>query len=489
MISRFFFSLSVFSLGLSFPVFADMPLDDEEFVEQVVEEEIAGSVSDESQRDVVFEERTYQKSRRVAFPQKNVAASDDAIATEQKPEKQMLQKRMKPHFAGVKRPVEEKQIDMQPQKKTRKIKNQWFSSKTQPKNEKKVTADPETDLAELPSDRPYFTKVSNAVSPPFTFWKRTSDEKPQSDSAHSGVEMQGHEYPRTGFQAPYGHVYLTGEWLFWRTRQEGMEFATAKQIEFDFRSGFRLGVGVHLPSFDGWNIYVNYTRFNPTHSHSAHGSFYPLFLFQGPIDPAFQGNFVAQAHGHWKVKFQSVDVQCGKSYYLTKTLVFSPFFGLKGAWIEQHAHFNYQGGFIPIGQSFRTNFKNDFKGAGPLMGTEMNWELGAGFSLFADIAASLAIGQFDNEQKQHQLNDLEVVHLESDFNLVSPVLQMLAGVAWDRNFHREMCHLGLSIGFETQYWWGQNQTEQFTDDVRPTYLRQRGDLSFYGLTLGGRFDF
>jgi len=35
----------------------------------------------------------------------------------------------------------------------------------------------------------------------------------------------------------------------------------------------------------------------------------------------------------------------------------------------------------------------------------------------------------------------------------------------------------------------QNQIEQFTDDNLPTYIRERGDLAFYGLTLRGRLDF
>jgi hypothetical protein len=198
---------------------------------------------------------------------------------------------------------------------------------------------------------------------------------------------------------------------------------------------------------------------------------------------------VTKAHGHWEIEFQNLDVEFGKVYYLTKTLIASPFFGFKGAWIDQHAHFRYEGGYIPEEQTFRTHFKNDFKGAGPLLGTEINWQLGAGFSLFGDVAAALIAGHFDNKQRQHQLGGVEVVHLADDFNLISPVIQMVLGTAWDRNFNTDKCHFGLSAGFEAQYWGNQNQTEQFTDDFRPTYIRQRGALSFYGLTLRGRLDF
>jgi hypothetical protein len=367
-------------------------------------------------------------------------------------------------------------------KKSGKIKNQWFSSKTQPKNEKKPVVENKKETTELPLDRPYFIKTSS----PLAHQASNSSGHAMPTSTHRAAETEGEEYPRTGFQAPRGHVYLTGEWLYWRVRQEGMEFATSKQITFDFHSGFRVGLGAHLPSFDGWDIYVNYTRFNPERSHNVQGSFYPLFLFQGA---GSSGDAVAKAHGHWEVKFQNVDVEFGKVYYLTKTLIFSPFFGFKGAWIDQNARFHYEGGYIPAGQTFRTHFKNDFKGAGPLLGTEMNWQLGAGFSFFGDVAAALIAGHFDNAQRQHQLDGEEVVHLDTDFNIVSPVLQMGIGAAWDHNFHEDKCHFSFSAGFEAQQWWNQNQTEQFTDDTLPIYVRQRGDLSLYGLTLRARLDF
>ncbi|MBI2810772.1 MAG: hypothetical protein HYX67_08100 [Candidatus Melainabacteria bacterium] len=103
------------------------------------------------------------------------------------------------------------------------------------------------------------------------------------------------------------NLYFTGEWLFWRTREEGTEFAPTRNLNFDFESGYRVGLGVHLPT-DFWDIYVSYTDFRPDHSASAHGSFTPLFLFN-------VGN-VTEGHAHWGIKYQNVDVEIGRSYYL-----------------------------------------------------------------------------------------------------------------------------------------------------------------------------
>lgn len=480
MASQFILSLIAFSFASSLPAIAEQfsvsnddlheqfLIDDEELVAEEEKESTASTPSSEATRRII------------AFPQKNETptASDQKTPSKQeRPGASPEEMKVKPHYAGVRRP------QPKPKKKSSKIKNEWFSSKTHPKTDKKkiaVEEDEDSSAVELPEDRPFYIRKTL-----LTAQNDSSKEvkRPTNASTHTTQPEEGQAYPKTGFQAPSGHVYLTAEYLLWRTRQEGMEFATAKSVKFEFNSGFRVGLGVHMPH-DGWDIYINYTHFYPEHSQSAHGSFYPLFLFEGA---GFQGPTVAEAHAHWNIELQSVDVEIGRAYYIAKTLTFRPFIGLKGAWIDQLAKIHYAGGFIPDGQTFRTHIENDFKGAGPLIGIESNWQLGSGFSLFGNLAAALIVGHFDNEQEQHQI--AEVVNLKPSFNLVSPFLQMIAGLAWDRNFNRDRCHFGLSAGFETQYWWSQNQIEQFTDSDMPIYIREKGNLAFYGLTLKGRFDF
>jgi hypothetical protein len=463
MTSRFFLSLTAFSLVLGSSSYAEEAYIEEEWV---AEED---GVDDVLEREAV----ALEEESEVRAAPKSKMAPDEAP------------KKVKPHYAGAKRQVE---VAEDAQKKSKKVKNQWFFSKTQPKTSKKEAVkveEREEEVAELPADRPYFKRVSHLPVSKLTADNSDTMRAPVNSRSTDSLRREEVSYPQTGFQAPKGHIYFTGEWLFWRTRQEGMEFATSKKIDFDYDSGFRVGLGAHLP-YDGWDSYVNYTYFAPEESEGAHGSFYPLFLYQGA---GSSGPVVAEARGHWDIRFQTVDVEFGRVYHLSKTLIFRPFIGLKGAWIDQGAHFHYEGGYIPEGQTFRTHFENEFKGAGPLVGIESNWEVGEGFCLFGNLATALVAGQFHNEQQQHQMGGSEVVHLDTVFNLVSPTLQLAAGIGWDRNFHRDMCHVGISLGFESQYWWNQNQTEKFTDDRLPTYTRQSGDLALYGLTLRGRFDF
>jgi hypothetical protein len=367
-------------------------------------------------------------------------------------------KKVKPHFAGARRAPEVKKVSSRPKK----VKNQWFSSKTQPKIEKKDEGGYE-EVTALPQDHPYL--VAQATPTPI---------------AHS-AEV----YPRTGVAAPRGHLFLTAEWLYWMVREEGTEFVTERNLTFDYTSGIRAGLGVHLPYTDGWDIYATYSYFAPSTSKSVEGSFYPLFLFQGA---GSHTPTVTSADAHWSIQFQVIDWAFGRAFYLAPSLSVHPFAGMKGAWIDQHAHVHYKGGSIPDGETFTTHFTNDFAGAGPLLGLDSNWHWGAGFSLLGTLSSSLVIGNFDTKQTQDQLS-ADVVDYHHGFNLVSPMVQMALSLAWDRNFNQERSHFGMNIGFESQYWWSQNQTELFTGADMPSYQRQKGDLALYGLILGARFDF
>lgn len=405
--------------------------------------------------------------------------------------KEEAPKRQKPHYAGVRRQQPRTNISDDGKKSSSKVKNKWFSSKTQPKVVKKETVQADAP-AEPVEDRPYFQRVDNRplapiatqqTLPPSSSSSNESDriERLEVKANDLKEDGEGLKYPRHGFQAPNGHAFITAEWLYWRARQSGMEYAFAKTVNFEFESGFRVGAGVHMP-YDGWDVYVNYTRYVPDQTSHAEGSVFPLLLYSATSN-------VDDAHAHWEIDFQSVDLQVGRVYYIAKTLCLRPYFGIKGAWIDQEAHLRYKGGFVAAGQEYTVHYENDFKGAGPLIGVDANWQLGIGFSLFGNAAAAIVIGQFDLHNRQKQLDGFVPIDLKKDLNLATSMLQLEAGIAWDRNFCEEACHFGISAGFESQYWTNQNQIEQFTTPGQPYYTRADGNLGLYGLTLRARVDF
>lgn len=372
-----------------------------------------------------------------------------------------------PHFAGARRSAVEKKKSSNSSKPKR-AKSPWFSSKTYPKVERKEVV--EADVEELTDEAPRFIRTSALLA--------------DADDHRLAVYQTRDEYPQTGVDAKNGHLFLVGEWLFWQTREQGTEFATITPMEFDYTSGFRVGLGVHLPQSDGWDLYGEYTDVRPSASTHRHGQCYPLFAFQGA---ALSGAFVEHARAHWDLTFQTVDLTFGRAYYLSSSWSVHPFLGMKGAWINQSAKVTYTGGYIPLDGSIATDLYNDFKGAGPILGADATWHWGRGFGLKAKISTALLMGYFENHQKQFQLDD-EVLDYKKGHNLTSPTLQMVLALTWDHTWNREMCHFGIDLGFESQYWWSQNQTEIFSSQFA-SYQRQNGDLSLYGPSIGIRFDF
>jgi hypothetical protein len=418
--------------------------------------------------------------------------------------KETAPKKQKAHFVGVRRPSEQT-----PEKKSPStaIKNQWVKSKTHPKKNKKeepASQEEESTSSEIPYYHPgggIPSRIKQRASLATRSLLSQNDEQEEISCDSLATSEEGMDeslYPRLGIQAPNGHIFVTADWLLWRTRQGGMEFAvqgasaspstpflhaTPSKLNFDLHSGFRIGFGVHLPN-DGWDIYVNLTDFHPQASKSiggTTGSIFPLLLYNSP-------SLVASAHAEWHIDFKTLDIEIGRGYYIGKTLSLRPFIGMIGAWIDQDVRINYQGGGIPVGQVDRIKTQNDFKAGGPRFGIGSNWYFGEGLSLFGNLAAALAVGHFDLKNEQEQ-GSLEPINLNSDLNLVSPVLQCIAGLSWDKNYHCDQWHFGLSAGFETQYWWRQNQMERFTDSTTPIFVRADSDLAFYGLTIRGRFDF
>jgi hypothetical protein len=273
-----------------------------------------------------------------------------------------------------------------------------------------------------------------------------------------------------------------------------------RHLDFKWSWGFRVGVGVNM-DHDMWDTNIYYTWFRTQHSNSA--------SVPGVNDVQ---NFVAAtpsayASGkvNWKIHFNMFDWELGRWQYYSKNLAMRPHVGVKGGWINQHAHYrnsiiNAAGAVTATGT---VRDKNNFWGVGPSGGVNMMWVLGSAgarmdhrFTLFGDFAGALLYGHFDVDHDEKTFSAAGVLtggndpdHL--DRNLAVPVLQTQMGFTWDTAFNNNNNHFTMKVGYEFQYWFRQQQF------VRPgsngtfaqTYTRVSDDLALQGLTIDFRFDF
>jgi hypothetical protein len=287
--------------------------------------------------------------------------------------------------------------------------------------------------------------------------------------------------------------FLTGEWLLWQFYEGGTDYATSfdgasqsltgarnKNVSFDWKSGFRVGLG-YIFERDDWDLYATYTQVNGKGKKEAHGNIFPLLLYQPGITSINAVNSVEDASAHWRIEFKNADLDLGREFFVSNRISIHPALGIKGAWIDQKLRVKYENEYF-------VHARNDFSGVGPKLGIGTNWFLAPRFSIYGNIAGALLWGEFRLRQTQEQ-NDVDDVNLRSHLQKLAPAAQIRAGFLWDAFFNRKRNHFGINLGWEMQYWWDQNQLERFTNTNLPTYLRTSDDLSMQGLTLGLRFDY
>jgi Legionella pneumophila major outer membrane protein precursor len=298
-----------------------------------------------------------------------------------------------------------------------------------------------------------------------------------------------------GPKEPYT-CWVTGEFLYWKVFQGGMEYADSfneavgdladargHEIDFDYKPGFRVGVGLLTPCCLDFN--ANYTRFYAKESESVTDTLFPTFNYfgspQGLLIPS-----VASAAADWRLCFQTAELEMGRVFSPSCAFALHPHLGVQGAWIDQKAEINY---VASDGSPYNITFKNDFWGVGLKGGVDAGCQLRMGFSVFGDLALSLLYGHFDVHQVQLQIG-VPQIDLSQTFWRIAPALQTSFGLAWEPIC---LCNCPfpfvVSAAVEWQYWWSQNQTQRFTSSSDAVHLIPEYDLGLFGLTVRGTLYF
>jgi Legionella pneumophila major outer membrane protein precursor len=318
----------------------------------------------------------------------------------------------------------------------------------------------------------------------------------------------------------YG-LFATGSFLWWKATQDDLYYVaktttqsclgnfilnsfdgTLHDPNFEWDPGFKIGLGYNLP-YDGWDLYVNWTRFYtsasnhqraclcppetisritlPTNQSSpcniirvptqcqpcADDVLYPTFA---PVITSDQYATTVRAKSHWNLHLNLLDGELGRDFYVGKKLTLRPSIGLRGAWIDQRLNVNYKSnihivnpinaGFgiqsaslIGISQSC-SEFKNDFEGVGPKFGIDTDWILGYGFSIYGDAGISLIWGEFDIESEATftlcaEFNATTTTDLTFATNVNQPSCYRLKD-----EFHstKAITDLALGIQWKTSMW-------------------------------------
>ena len=111
-----------------------------------------------------------------------------------------------------------------------------------------------------------------------------------------------------------------------------------KRADFNWRWGFRAEAGYRLPH-DNWDALFNYTWFHDKSDRHVKspsgGTIAPIIPPYLPYDPG------ASATLEGLLRFQNLDIELRRPYFLSRSFSVAPFFGLRNSWIDQHYAVNY----------------------------------------------------------------------------------------------------------------------------------------------------
>jgi hypothetical protein len=295
-------------------------------------------------------------------------------------------------------------------------------------------------------------------------------------------------------------VFITADLIYWDMTQKGLSFAESIPIsgdqtqgrifypEFNFDAGFQVGLGLQL-GHDGWDIYTNYTWFHPeTHSKSFQDESLDLSYTQvgNPNKPYTFGKM------DFDIKFDVIDFEIGRNYFISEDLTLRPFYGLKVVWNKQLT--------TQIFDDFIDNIyyiKNTQKafGIGFRTGVNSCFKINDNWSLYGNLAfdaISNSVKNFLNSYDDFENPNTLLAQYYDKQVTIQPITEISMGILWDLWSDSQEYHLGVSAGYDFQYWNNNlySKFPIFSDDNQIIGTeRKSGDLSIQGLNIRLRFDF
>lgn len=323
-------------------------------------------------------------------------------------------------------------------------------------------------------------------------------------------------------------LFLSFDILYWHAKVGGTDYAFSfqpsiiqtgsillaraqghtKHNDLDWDWGLKAGFGINLPH-DGWDLGVEYTYFasNSTDASTKAppSALQPLRLYSTML--------AIKAKSFFDLDYQNVDINLGKSYFLSQKLFVRPFVSVKSCWLDLDQNITYTASSLndflfpgterTAGHDFKSKNSSNFWGIGPRIGVNSKWFLGHGFSLFSDIAGSLLYGYFQTHYYEKippnnvQFADGGVIKNRYKFHLFVPFVQMYGGLAWQGYVNHDKQYITLRFGYEVQYYWRANQmvyTEDFSNpagafNTRAAFDNLSEDVMLYGITGEFKLDF
>lgn len=290
-----------------------------------------------------------------------------------------------------------------------------------------------------------------------------------------------------------------------------------------WRPGFRVGFGWDMP-YQGWDLQADWTYYYNKSVTNAEAK--PMVFDDNGLNtgegfvaywavPLRQNNQTLvgkyrNIQGVWQLNYNMINLEMGRDFQIRESLRLRPHLGLQNGWIHQKMRVLYDWGLeIRRPPNYQMDqlsvLNNKFWGMGLRGGSDIDWELGWGFSIQSQLSASILSGR--TKSRRIQSTDpnngdgfIRVYNMRDRIRQIVPGVQATLGMNWSSGSPESDMMFSLGVFWESNFWWGQFKFLRpplFAEDSVATttrgysenYPMSNGGLFIEGVSVRGQFDF
>lgn len=269
--------------------------------------------------------------------------------------------------------------------------------------------------------------------------------------------------------------------LMLRTTRNGLDYAILDinnngepegniiSVNPGYDTGVRLGANYEIGS--GKDIFADLATLKVKQSSSVSteisNNLWGIWLHPNAI---IDDNDVDEASAAYDLDYMVFDLGMSKRFGLGKGLGARLKGGLRYAKINQTFDIDYvQHVTSTLDRIADVHIDNKFKGFGPRIGLDMDWDMGHGFGLFGSVTGSLLTGDFklgmqeiDTTTSGSTTTQVDIT--ETSKHRMIPVVDMRLGLGYIYPINEDMIFTA-SVGYEWQNWSNMVSARRFNDDV------------------------
>jgi hypothetical protein len=303
--------------------------------------------------------------------------------------------------------------------------------------------------------------------------------------------------------------YIDASFIYWYAYEEGLTLAVNGVLvgaasEHDavntgtlfqssnYKPGFKVGAG--LVGLQDWLLHAEYTWYhvwNKTPSTPPPAIVTGISVTGSPVwDPGgwyIQAPYGPAISSTWHLGMDLVDVVAGRPFYQGKCLTFSPFGGLRAAFISQSftvtldesIDFDSGGPYLFSPPNPFPSYNHSKSWAiGLRAGCEGQYLLPIGFRFEGALGTSLLYTQYTTIKHSESpvsptLNPGPYTAFYHNFNCLRPELDLGLGFGWETCFS-DHYHVDFSANYDFMVFWEQNMMRKLIQGTRANSVLQGG---------------